>query len=130
VSAETRVLVVDDHAGMAKTVAEILRHSGYVTEIAHSGSEALDKLAEGHFDCLLSDIKMPRMNGIELYRTVKAQQPNLPTVLMTAYSTDALVQQGIAEGVRAVLRKPLDIPKLLALVASVSCRRLAGVSCP
>ena len=120
VSLEKCILVVDDHAGMAKTVAEILRYSGYVVEIAHSGPEALEKLVDGRFDCLLSDIRMPGMNGIELYRTIKARRPGLPTLLMTAYSADGLVQEGLAEGVRAVLPKPLDIDELLALIALAS----------
>ena len=130
-----RILVVDDDQRMAKTLADILRVKGYEAETAHSGSGALEKIAstsftstqdrpsgseqsfgaaqDRPFDCVLSDIKMPEINGVELYRAIKAERPNLPVVLMTAYSSDSLVKEGLEEGVIAALSKPLDIGLLL-----------------
>jgi len=123
------ILVVDDDRMMARTIVDILKVKGYEAEAAYSGPEALEKLTEGSFgplaglrtscaqdrpfDCILTDVKMPGANGVELYRAIKARQPDLPVVLMTAYSTDRLVEQGLEEGVIAVLTKPLDIGLLL-----------------
>ena len=70
-------------------------------------------MAETAFDCVLSDIKMPEINGVELYRAIKAQRPDMPVVLMTAYSSDSLVEEGLEEGAIAVLTKPLEIGLLL-----------------
>jgi CheY-like chemotaxis protein len=98
---------------MAKTLCDIFQVKGYETEAAHSGREALEKVKSQSFDCVLSDIKMPTVDGVELYRTIKAIQPDLPVVLMTAYSADSLVKEGLEEGVIAVLTKPLDIGLLL-----------------
>ena len=70
-------------------------------------------VAETAFDCVLSDIKMPEVNGVELYRAIKAMNPDLPVVLMTAYSSDSLVREGLEEGAVAALTKPLDIGMLL-----------------
>jgi len=114
VSEELHILIVDDDRRMAKTLADICRVKGYVAEIAHSGPEALEKLDKVSFDCVLSDIRMPRVNGVELYRAIKARQPDLPVVLMTAYSADSLVQEGLEEGAIAALTKPLDIGLLLS----------------
>ncbi len=118
-----RILVVDDDRRMAKTLADIFQVKGYEVEVAHSGPEALEKVAGGRFDCVLTDIKMPEMNGVELYRAIKARQPDLPVVLMTAYSTDKLVQEGLEEGAVAALTKPLDINLLLSFFSSLGRER-------
>lgn len=108
-----RIFVVDDDQSMAKTLADIFRIKGHQTEVAHSGPEALEKIEQQSFDCVLSDIKMPGINGVELFRAIRALQPDLPIVLMTAYTEDCLVQQGLAEGALAALTKPLNIDTLL-----------------
>ncbi len=112
-SNKLHVLVVDDNEMMAKTLKDILGIKGVQVEVAHSAPVALEKIEQKHFDCVLSDIKMPEVDGVELYRNIKAQQPNLPVVLMTAYATDKLIQEGLDEGVLAVLTKPLDMGRLL-----------------
>jgi len=112
-SDELRMLVVDDQHSMGKTLVDVLSIKGYEAEIALSGAEALEKIKESEFDCVISDIKMPGMNGVELHRSIKSIQPDLPVVLMTAYSSDSLVEQGLSEGAIAVLGKPLDIALLL-----------------
>ncbi len=122
-SERLRILVVDDDRRMAKTLVNIFQVKGYEVEAAHSGPEALEKVAGGRFDCVLTDIKMPEMNGVELYRALKARQPDLPVVLMTAYSTDRLVNEGLEEGAVAVLTKPLDINALLSFFSSLGRER-------
>lgn len=117
------ILVVDDDSSMAKTLVDIFRAKGHEAEAAHSGSKALEKVTEGHFDCVLSDVKMPGINGVELYRAIKARQPNLLVVLMTAYSSDKLVEEGLEEGVIAALTKPLDINSLLSFFSALSRER-------
>ena len=107
------ILVVDDDHSMAKTLANILQVRGFQAEVTHSAQEALKKVAETAFDCVLSDIQMPEINGVELYRAIKAQRPDMPVVLMSAYSSDSLVAEGVAEGAIAALTKPLDIAVLL-----------------
>ncbi len=109
-----RILVVDDDQPMANTLADILKAKGYQAETAFSGAAAMEMVAETAFDCVLSDIKMPGVNGVELYRAIKARQPDLPVVLVTAYSSSSLVREGLEEGAVAALTKPLDIGMLLA----------------
>ena len=122
-SERLRILVVDDDRRMAKTLVNIFQVKGYQAEAAHSGPEALEKVAEDSFDCVLTDIKMPEMSGVELYRAIKAVRPDLPVVLMTAYSTDKLVNEGLEEGAVAVLTKPLDINLLLSFFSSLRQER-------
>jgi len=117
------ILVVDDDRRMAKTLVNIFQVKGYEAEAAHSGSEALEKVAEDSFACVLADIRMPGVNGVELYRALKARRPDLPVVLMTAYSTDERVREGLEEGAVAVLTKPLDINLLLSFFSSLRQER-------
>lgn len=114
-----RVLIVDDDPRMTKTLKDILAGKGYEADVAHAGHEALEKMAETHFDCLLSDIKMPGINGVELFRAIKKTRSDLPVVLMTAYTHDDLVKDGLEEGAIAVLAKPLNINALLGFFAAL-----------
>ena len=120
---ELRILVVDDDRRMAKTLVDILKVKGYEAEAAYSGREALERIEGGSFDCVLTDIRMPGISGVELQRDIKARQPHLPVVLMTAYSTDDLVEEGLEEGAVAVLTKPLDINRLLCFFSSMERER-------
>lgn len=114
------VLIVDDNQMMTKTLQDIFRVKGYRAEIAHSGPEALDKVNTTPFDCVLSDIKMPDVSGLELFRAIKTKHPALPVVLMTAYATDKLIEEGLEEGVIAVLTKPLDMSLILNFFSYLS----------
>lgn len=111
------ILVVDDDWPMAKSLVDILRVKGYAAEAAYSGSEALERMEDDQFDCVLTDIKMPEVNGVELLRAIHAIRPGLPVVLMTAYATGDLVRQGLAEGAVASLVKPLDIDIVLSFLS-------------
>ncbi len=117
------ILVVDDDHRMANTLLDIFKVKGCEAEAAYSGAEALEKVKKDHFDCVLTDIKMPEVNGVELYRAIKALHPHLPVVFMTAYSTDRLVKEGLEEGAIATLTKPLDINLLLSFFSSLRKER-------
>jgi two-component system response regulator HydG len=123
VSKQLRLLIVDDDHWMARTLQDILKVKGHLAEGVYSGPEAMDKITAGHFDCILTDIKMPEMNGVKLYEAIKAIQPDLPVVLMTAYATDKLVEDGLKEGAMAILTKPLDIDLLLRFFSALGEER-------
>ena len=118
-SDKLRILVIDDDRRMAKTLVDILNVNDIEAEIAHDGREALEKVEKQDFVCVLSDIKMPQMNGVDLFWAIRDSQPELPVVLMTAYSTDTLVREGLSDGVIAVLNKPLDINLILNFFSSL-----------
>jgi len=122
-SEKLRVLIVDDDRRMAGTLKDILNIKGYEAEAAYSGPEALVKVIKSEFDCVLSDIRMPQVNGVELYRAIKARQPDLPVVLMTAYTTNKLVKEGLEQGALAVLTKPLDISAFFHFLSALRKER-------
>jgi CheY-like chemotaxis protein len=112
------ILVVDDNPAMAETLADILELKGFTVHAAASGAEALEFLQKQPVDILLTDVKMPGMNGLELYRETRKLYPRLITIFMTAYSADELIQQGLAEGVKTILDKPLDMDFLVILLSA------------
>jgi two-component system response regulator HydG len=112
------ILVVDDNHSMAKTMADIMGVKGFEVYAAYSGLEALAFLQSRPIDILLTDVVMPDMNGVELYRKTKKTYPKLTTILMTAYAADDLINQALAEGIKTVLTKPLDIDFMLALFSA------------
>lgn len=113
------LLIVDDDRRMAKTLGDILSVKGFQVELAYSGEEAIELVQSKTFDCVLTDIKMPGLNGVELHRLIKRDHPETPVVLMTAYASDALVSKGLEEGAIASLIKPLDINMLLGFISSL-----------
>lgn len=116
---QTKVLVVDDNIGLLSTTSLILRHMGFSVISAKSGKEALECVKENGIEIVLSDIKMPEMNGVELYKQLKKIIPNVPVVMMTAYTSDDLVQEGIREGVNEILYKPLDMDQVIELIKRI-----------
>lgn len=114
-----RILVVDDEQMMAKTLADILRVKGYDAETAFSGSEAVEKVGIRSFDAVFMDIKMPVVNGVEAFAKIKSIAPDLPVVMMTAYSDDELVVQAREQGVLDILIKPLDFTAILSFLSAL-----------
>jgi DNA-binding NtrC family response regulator len=120
---EMRILVVDDDWPMAKTLVDVLNLKGYRAEAAYSGGKALEMVWENGFDCVLTDIRMPEVNGVDLLRAIKAVRPHVPVVFMTAYAAGRLVDEGLREGALASFAKPLDMDLLLRFLSVVSDHR-------
>ena len=113
------ILVVDDNPPSVETLAAVLDARGFIVHTATSGTKALEILRDYQVDILLTDVKMPDMNGVELFRETKKIRPAITAILMTGYSANEVVQQGLAEGVKAILDKPLDISFLLLLFSTI-----------
>ena len=122
------VLLVDDNPSMASALYDILVLEGFETFQASSGAAALKILHEHPVDVLITDVIMPEMDGVELYRHTRQAHPQLITILMTAYAADELIQQGMAEGIKTVLTKPIDIDFLILLLSTYKKRKAAGDS--
>jgi CheY-like chemotaxis protein len=113
------ILIVDDNPANANTLADILEVKGYAVHAVYSGAEALKVLEALPIDILLTDVKMPDMDGVELYKETMKSHPNVYTIFMTAYAADDLIKNGMSLGVKTVLTKPVDINLLLLMFASI-----------
>ena len=122
------ILIVDDNPSMGSALFDILVLEGFETYVVSSGAKALQILHDHPVDVLLTDVIMSEMDGVELYRRTRQDYPRLITILMTAYAADELIQQGMAEGIRTVLTKPIDIDFLILLLSTYKKRKIAGNS--
>jgi DNA-binding NtrC family response regulator len=114
--AKARILVVDDEANARSALAEILKEEGYSVETAGDGFKAGAKLDEFEPDLVLSDLKMPGMDGVELLRKVKERDPELPVVLMTAFGAVETAVSAMREGASDYLVKPLNTDELMVVL--------------
>ena len=115
-----RVLVADDNRTMTEALRDVLEVKGYEVTVAFDGVEAVEKVSEAEFDCVLMDIRMPRMNGVEAFKQIKKLSRETNVILMTAYSVEALIDEARSEGVLAVLQKPVDLDKIIRILAGLS----------
>lgn len=111
-----RLLVVDDDRLMVHTLRDVLELSGWITEGAHNGAEAVLALRRGLFDCVLMDIRMPEMDGVAALKVIRRERPNTRVVLMTAFTAPELISEAEREGALRVLPKPVALPPLLELL--------------
>jgi PAS domain S-box-containing protein len=115
-----RVLVVDDDPGLCRSLSEILELDGCRVDTAHDGEEALARLAAGPCDVVLTDVVMPRMDGYELFVRLRELQPQLPVLMMTAftYDKDHIIKRSRVQGLRSVIfKKPVDPDRLRSAIA-------------
>ena len=119
-----RLLVVDDEPNLLVAVAACLRGEGYEVTTARSGREALVRLAETMPDLIVSDIRMPGMDGYTLARHIRssARTALVPIVFLTAKDETADRIEGFRNGVDAYLTKPFEPDELVAVIKSILSR--------
>jgi DNA-binding NtrC family response regulator len=103
-----RVLVVDDEDGLRTTLAANLELDGFEVVEADSGAAALARASEQEFDVVISDVRMPGMSGVDLFRRLRELRPGVPVLLMTAFTVEHVIRQALREGVHMVVPKPFD----------------------
>jgi len=112
----TRVLVVDDDAGVRYTLREVLSSAGLAVEEARDGEEALARFEASPFPLVVTDLRMPRMDGMELLRRLVARQPAPRVVVVTAHGSERQAAEAMRAGAWDYFRKPFDNEELLAVV--------------
>src|SRR5688572_21419297 len=111
-----RILVVDDEANARTALAELLREEGYDVETAADAFKALGKLEEYSPHLLLTDLKMPGMDGIELMKRLAAGEREVAVVVMTAFGAVDTAVEAMRAGAVDYLTKPLNFDELLLVV--------------
>jgi FixJ family two-component response regulator len=112
------IAIVDDEEPVRKALKRLLRASGLEAESYASGKDFLKASAERQPDCVVLDLHMPGMSGLEVLRELRASRSTLPTVMITAYDEPASREQCLAAGAAAYLRKPLDERLLLNAISA------------
>lgn len=114
--ATPKILVVDDDVDTCNNLSDILSDLGYRVDTAHDGPSALQLVRKKAYDIALLDLKMPGMDGLQLYREIKKLQAGTVAMVVTAYASSATAEEALTAGAWQVLSKPVDLPKLLGLV--------------
>jgi two-component system, NtrC family, response regulator HydG len=115
-SVPTKVLLVDDDPDLQEILQICLQQWGFDVAIASNGNEGAQLADSYHPDIVLSDVMMPDTSGIELLKSLQANDPSRPVILMTGYSTVDMAVEAMKDGALDFLTKPLDYPKLKSLL--------------
>ncbi len=110
------ILIVEDKDSMARMLKETLEAEEYETSIARDGLEGIKLIKENHFDIVLSDLKLPGKDGIDVLKAVKTDNPLTPVIVMTAFGTIEMAVNAIKEGAFDFITKPFDTDHLLLLI--------------
>ncbi|MDE0883317.1 MAG: sigma-54 dependent transcriptional regulator [Myxococcota bacterium] len=111
-----RILVVDDEPNMRKVLSTQLKRAGFEVASAEDGKEAQQVLQRGGIDLLMTDIRMPRMDGLELLAWARQEMPDVPVVVITAHGTVDTAVQAMKDGAFDFVSKPFDAGQLVRTV--------------
>ncbi|HPA79421.1 MAG TPA: sigma-54 dependent transcriptional regulator [Thermoanaerobaculales bacterium] len=124
-----RILVAEDDAEMLELLARVLREEGYRVLTAGDGHQALARIEEGDFDLVLSDVRMPGPDGMEVLRRAMASRLHQPVILMTAFGSISSAVEAMRAGAFHYLTKPFSLDELLEIVngAATQIRQLRAI---
>lgn len=118
-----RILVVEDEYRLADTIAELLKANHYLADVAYDGISGLDGAASGIYDLIILDIMLPRMDGYEITRKLRAKNNSVPILILTAKAEVSDRIDGLNCGADYYLTKPFDMKELLACVNALLRRQ-------
>ena len=126
--AKTNVLIVDDNENMREVLAIVLSRRGHRCELATNGREAMEKIEQGSFDAVVTDVEMPEMDGIALTNELARHYSHLPVMIVTGSLDDRFMELASTTcAAREFLRKPFEISEFVTKFHKMlSFQRLAG----
>ncbi|MER2089161.1 response regulator [Sporosarcina sp. JAI121] len=113
------LLIVDDQKGIRLLLDEVFRREGIKTTLAANGMEALQAVDAEVPDCVLLDMKMPGIDGLEVLKRLKAGWPDVPVIMMTAYGEIELTEDALKTGAVKYFTKPFDIYEVRDAVIAI-----------
>ena len=115
--ARPRVLVVDDEAAIRDLLAKTLALAEYDVDLAHDGRAALERLRLIPYDLLITDLKMPGVDGLTVVREARRLKADIPVIIITGFSSEASAIEAVNLGVSGYLTKPFRVPRVLSAAA-------------
>ena len=112
------ISVVDDDESMREAIKGLMKSLGYTSQAFASAEEFLNSRQLPRTSCLIADVQMPGMTGLELHRHLVASGKSVPTILITAFPDDSARDRALGDGVVCYLSKPFDENELLACIRS------------
>jgi signal transduction histidine kinase/DNA-binding response OmpR family regulator len=109
---KARILVVDDEKNVLSTIQAILQEDGFEVDVAHDGKPAIQAIRARHYDLVLTDLKMPEVDGLEVLAEARKSSPNTVTMMMTGYGSLPSALEAVQLGAYDYLLKPMEVPEL------------------
>ena len=122
----TKVLVVDDESAVRESIGRALRFEGYTVDLAPDGVEGLDRVRQGRPDVVVLDVAMPRLDGLDMCRSLRSAGNPVPVLMLTARTQVRDRVGGLDAGADDYLVKPFALTELLARLRALTRRHLAG----
>jgi nitrogen regulation protein NR(I) len=119
-SDSAKILLIEDDQGIRETLRRVLAEEGHEVVVEARGDEGLARAAKGPFNLVITDLRLPGLNGLELVRQLHAAQPRLPIILITAFGTTETAIEATKLGAYDYLLKPFNVPELLELVTKAA----------
>lgn len=113
---DKKLLIVDDDEDTCATLSDILTDLGYQVTVSYRGCDALDLLKQQPYPLALLDYKLPGMTGVELFQRMRDISGDIEGLLVTAFVSTETEEKAEDVGLRCVIRKPVDVPRLLASI--------------
>ena len=103
------ILIVDDEKAIRKALTEILNFEGFAVEEAADGEEAIKKIKDNNYDCILCDIKMPKKDGLEVLQAAKEEKPDTPFIVISGHGNIETAVESVKKGAFDYISKPPDL---------------------
>lgn len=113
---EKKILIVDDDEQILELLSEIMEEEGFSTDVASDGKEAFKKLENGNYHLVISDIRMPGIDGFEVLQQVKEKYKKTKVILMTGYTEEYDISDALVLGADDYITKPFDDSKVILAV--------------
>jgi len=122
------ILIVDDDKDLCTNMKDVLEDRGYRVTVAYDGNMAIEKAQKNNFDIMLLDLKLPVLNGLETYLSIRDFRPNVLAIMITGYRQEMseLAQQALKESAYTCLEKPVDMDKLVELLERIKEQKDEG----
>ncbi len=111
-----KILIVDDEPGILDFLRNLFHADGYEVVVALSGEDAVASVKKDTVDLVITDLRMPEMDGMELLRELKTLKPSVPVIMLTAYASDETAIEAKKLGVFTYISKPFNVAGLLGIV--------------
>ena len=120
---DTSILIVDDEQEIRDSLSEVLSDEGFLTYTAENGAVALEMMKEIHYDIIISDIKMPELDGVTLLQKVKEQAPDTFVILVTSYGSTETAINAMRMGAIDYILKPIDFDELILRIKNIDLHK-------
>ncbi|MBN1521211.1 MAG: response regulator [Candidatus Aureabacteria bacterium] len=109
----SQVLIIDDEKDIRALLKEVFEGEGAEVELAETGSDGFEKMMNSHFDIVLLDLRMPKMDGFEAIRAIRQVDPLIPIMIITGYATQENIKKCFELGANDYFSKPFDLQQIV-----------------